>query len=159
MNTFKKSEAVSIRKATAEDVEEMWKIDQTCFVQEIAFTKEVFLHHLAVKNDPAFMAVAGDKIAGFVIADRHDRETGLIITIDVLADYRRCGVGSRLMDAAETSLKENGFSFLLLQTPVNNWGAINFYVGRGYRKLGLLEGYYGKNGDAFLYGKEIIDQL
>jgi ribosomal-protein-alanine N-acetyltransferase len=159
MKTFKKSEAVSIRKATAEDVEEMWKIDQTCFVQEIAFTKKVFLYHLTVKNDPAFMAVADNKIAGFVIADRHDRETGLIVTIDVLADYRRRGIGSRLMDAAETSLKEDGFSFLLLQTPVNHWGAINFYVGRGYRKLGLLEGYYGKNGDAFLYGKEIIELL
>ncbi len=158
MKALKKDEAVSIRKAIAEDSEAMWKIDQTCFVQEIAFAKEVFLYHLTVKKNPAFVAMDDDKSVGFVIADRHDLETGLIITIDVLADYRRSGVGSRLMDAAENILKENGFSFILLQTPIDNWGAINFYVGRGYRKLGMLEGYYGKNKDAFLYGKEIMEK-
>ena len=70
-------------------------------------------------------------ILGFVVAEIR-RKSGHIITIDVVAEARRAGVGSALLRAAEDQLLRAGARAVALETPVNNAAAIRFYKQKGY---------------------------
>ena len=49
----------------------------------------------------ALVAETDGKIVGFVVIDRDREGQGHVITIDVLPEARRSGLGSQLMTAAE----------------------------------------------------------
>lgn len=51
----------------------------------------------------------------------------------VLAEYRRQGIGQRLLDACEQRAREWGFSELYLHVLENNHSAKAFYLHAGYR--------------------------
>ncbi len=71
------------------------------------------------------------------------RKSGHIITIDVVEEARRTGVGSALLEAAEEQLLRAGAVAVALETPVNNAAAIRFYKNKGY--------FVGKDGRRVLF--------
>lgn len=152
----KRIKRVVIRKAGVEDIEKMWKIDQVCFDQDIAYTPDIFFYHMLIKCDPAFVAMDGGAVVGFVLTSRENSKTGIIVTIDVLPEQRMSGIGTSLMDRAEKAQADLGVKTISLQTPVDNEGAISFYLKRAYEKHGLVRGYYGSGRDAFLFIKNIV---
>jgi len=133
----------------------MWRIDQVCFDEGIAFSPDIFFYHLLIKTDPAFVAVEGVKIVAFILTARERNNSGQIVTIDVLPAHRKRGIGRKLMELAENSLSEAGVKTIKLQSAVNNSVAISFYKKLDYTQKGLLKNYYGNSGDAFLFAKEI----
>jgi len=133
----------------------MWRIDQICFDEGIAYSPDIFYYLLLIKSDPAFVATEHGEVVGFVLSARDKKRTGQIVTIDVLPSHRKNGIGSELMKLAENSLSGLGIKTVKLQTAVNNEGAIAFYNRLGYSQQGLLKKYYGTNGDAFLFSKEL----
>jgi len=93
-------------------------------------------------------------ILGFIVAETR-RKTGHIITIDVLAEARRAGVGSALLLAAEERLVRAGAAAVVLETPVNNEAAIRFYKQKGYFVEKTVAGYYSNGLDALVMRKEL----
>ncbi|MGB6633199.1 MAG: N-acetyltransferase, partial [Terriglobales bacterium] len=83
------------------------------------------------------------------------RKTGHIITIDVVAEARRAGVGSALLIAAEAQLVQAGAVAVALETPVNNDAAIRFYKQKGYFVEKTVAGYYSGRLDALVMTKEL----
>jgi ribosomal protein S18 acetylase RimI-like enzyme len=79
------------------------------------------------------------------------------VTIDVNPRFRREGVGSLMMRAAEHRLQSEGCHSIFLETAVDNETAISFYKGLGYAVLRTLPGYYMGELDAFLMGKSLLD--
>ena len=78
-----------------------------------------------------------------------------IITIDVVAEARRLGVGSALLRAAEEELLRSGAVVLALETPVNNEAAIRFYKRKGFFVEKTVAGYYSGQLDALVMTKEL----
>jgi ribosomal protein S18 acetylase RimI-like enzyme len=97
-------------------------------------------------------AVSGTQ--GFVVAESR-RKTGHIITIDVMAEARRSGVGSALLQAAEERLLGAGVLVVALETPVSNEAAIRFYKRMGYFVEKTVAGYYSGQLDALVMTKEL----
>jgi len=97
---------------------------------------------------------APSPILGFIVAETR-RKTGHIITIDVVAEARRAGVGSALLSAAETQLVQAGAVAVALETPVNNDAAIRFYKQKGYFVEKMVAGYYSGRLDALVMTKEL----
>jgi peptide alpha-N-acetyltransferase/N-terminal acetyltransferase B complex catalytic subunit len=95
------------------------------------------------------------KIAGFIVGRVHPRGLGHIITIDAVATYRRCGLGTLLMTAAEDRLKASGCDAIFLEAAVNNLTALAFYKKLDYYILKTLPRYYNKEMDAFLLVKRL----
>jgi len=93
-------------------------------------------------------------ILGFIVAETR-RKTGHIITIDVVAEARRAGVGSALLRAAEEQLLRAGTTLVALETPVNNEAAIRFYKKKGYFVEKTVAGYYSNHLDALVMTKEL----
>ncbi len=99
------------------------------------------------------------KILGFIVAEigraKHGLRAGHIITIDVVPDARRGGVGSALLEAAERQLADTGASSVLLETAVNNATALRFYKHKGYFVETTAPGYYANQLDALVMRKEL----
>jgi ribosomal-protein-alanine N-acetyltransferase len=94
------------------------------------------------------------QILGFIVAEAR-RNTGHIITIDVVAEARRGGIGSSLLLAAEQRLQQAGAVVVELETPVNNATAIRFYKQMGYFVEKTVTGYYSNLTDALVMRKEL----
>lgn len=160
-----------IRRFEKSDFESLWKIDQECFDPQLAYSRPELAFYM--RRPSAFTLVAEQnaiglnappenftsgksvvepKILGFIVAEGR-RQTGHIITIDVIAEARRLGVGSALLNAAENKLRENGALAVELETAVNNEAAIRFYKQRGYFVEKTVRGYYSNHLDALVMSK------
>jgi ribosomal protein S18 acetylase RimI-like enzyme len=151
---------LKLREYRPEDFASLLAIDQVCFVEGIAYSAREMRHFLA---QPSVVKIIGEQagdIKGFIIADRFrprrsEQCMGQIITIDVLPDARRSGLGSRLLDAAEGELKKNGCTYVSLETAVDNLAAMRFYKRHGYVGLKILPDYYLDSIDALMMGKKL----
>ncbi len=162
-----------IRQFEKPDFDTLWRIDQACFDPQLAYSQ----HELAfyMRRPGSFTLVAesadgpnnggpsaenpgvgilGFGILGFVVAETR-RRTGHIITIDVIEETRRTGVGSALLHAAEEQLVRAGARAVALETPVNNAAAIRFYKQKGYFVEKTLTGYYSNQMDALVMTKDL----
>ena len=149
-----------VRESGLDDFDQLWRIDQQCFSSGIAYSREELSQYMRIRG--AF-TLAGESedgavkfhITGFVLATRDRRGTGRIITIDVLEEARRHGLGSRLLEAAETRLREQGCTRVLLEVAVDNAAAIAFYKRHQYAVLKTLPRYYLDTLDALLMEKKL----
>ena len=93
-------------------------------------------------------------VAGFIVAEAEGAEAH-IITIDVLEAHRRAGVGTALLRAIEQRLAAQGVRRVELETATSNAAAVAFWEGHGYRKTGVLRGYYLGRFDAWKMRKTL----
>jgi len=107
----------------------------------------------APAGTPGFV-ISGVNILGFIVAETR-RKSGHIITIDVVAEARRAGVGAALLRAAEDQLLRAGARAVALETPVTNAAAIRFYKQKGYFVEKTVAGYYSGQMDALVMTKEL----
>ena len=76
--------------------------------------------------------------------------------VAVAPKARRHGIGTRMMQAAETVCQERGASAIRLEVSTKNLVAIEFYRRLGYRTDGVLYGYYSWGEDAYSMHKPIV---
>jgi ribosomal-protein-alanine N-acetyltransferase len=153
-----------VRPFQKTDFDVLWRIDQTCFDPQLAYSRvelAVYMRRpgsFTLVADAASPAASKKKekgILGFVVAEAH-RKLGHIITIDVVSESRRGGVGSALLDAAEDRLRQGGAEAVALETPVNNVAAIRFYKQKGYFVEKTVPGYYSNQLDALVMSKDLV---
>ena len=142
-----------IRQFEKADFDTLWRIDQACFDAQLAYSRPELAFYMRRPGSFTLVAEAAG-ILGFVVAETR-RKTGHIITIDVVAEGRRAGVGSALLRAAEEQLLRAGAVALALETPVNNEAAIRFYKRQGYFVEKTVAGYYSNHLDALVMTKEL----
>jgi ribosomal-protein-alanine N-acetyltransferase len=110
--------------------------------------------YLRAGGSHCLIAEVSSKIAGFILTELAPDE-GHIITLDVLEGYRRQGIGSLLLAAAEKEAASRGGKRMVLETATTNKAAIALWKKHGYRQLVTIEGYYGWGRDAFRIGKDL----
>jgi len=93
------------------------------------------------------------QVLNILAADRHKRPCGYLcaqVVVDevqihnvaVLPDYRRLGIGSRLLQEAETFAQEHGAVCSILEVRIDNEPAIAMYKQLGYERIGRRRNYY-----------------
>lgn len=147
-----------LRDFKAADFDRLYSIDQECFPGGIAYSRRELAHY--IKLHGAFTLVAETlttppEIAGFIVARKHPKGMGHIITIDTAPKYRRCGLGTLLMNTVEQRLQATGCETILLEAAVDNLPAIRFYKRLDYFILKTLPRYYHNQLDAFLLVKRL----
>ena len=93
-------ESVALRSFAAGDFETLFEIDQRCYPPEIAYSRREFRWYLRLPGAEVIIAEVRGAIAGFILTACFER-SGHIVTIDVLGEFRRAGVGTALLHAAE----------------------------------------------------------
>lgn len=148
----------SLRDYRESDFETLWRIDQECFPPELAYSRTELAGYIRRPNSLTLVAELAGKIAGYIVAERGGRRVGHIITLDVRAEARRAGLGSKLMSAAEERLRAQGCPSVLLEVAVSNAAAIAFYHRQGYATLATIPRYYNAETDALLLGKKLAPE-
>ncbi len=135
----------SIRRMTLDDVEQVIAIDQASF--SLPWPERTFRYEVAENSAsrPWVLDVDGRVAAmivvWFIIDEAH------IATIATHPDFRRQGLGKKLLVHALMAAKEEGAQTALLEVRVSNDDAQEMY-----RKLGFVEvnrrlHYYSDNGE------------
>lgn len=150
----------TLRSYTPHDFPRLLEIDQSCFVEGIAYSEDEMAYFLNMPSAIALVAEVRSEIQGFVIADkfrprRSTRFTGRVITIDVVQSAQGTGVGELLMQGAEAELKRAGCDLVCLEVAVDNIRALRFYKKHGYTVLKTLPRYYLDSIDGLLMGKRL----
>jgi ribosomal protein S18 acetylase RimI-like enzyme len=97
--------------------------------------RKSILYH--VVNDTLLVA-DDDGIVGFVMFSvenggyEQDRRRGLIENLYVQPEHRNDGIGSRLLETAESRVRDEGVEAIALEVLVNNERAREFYARHGY---------------------------
>jgi [ribosomal protein S18]-alanine N-acetyltransferase len=152
----------TIRDYRPDDFERLWEIDQVCFLPGIAYSRFELGIYVSRRNAFTLIAQAGDpddvdqKIIGFLVAEASHRRVGHIITIDVLAGARKQGLGSSLLESAETRMRSVGCRAIYLETAVDNAAAIVFYKRHGYGVIKTVPRYYSNGVDALVLEKNLL---
>ena len=149
---------MQLRPYRASDLDTLFEIDQACFPPGIAYPRrelEAFITH---RRSMTWVAEADKETAGFLVARHEPGAAGHIITIDVVASWRRRGVGNALMDAAESWAAAQGLELLYLETGLDNEAAQTFYRRRGYEKVRLIEHYYADGTAAWIMVKRLKEK-
>ena len=161
---------VRIRDYRSQDFNPLWQLDQQCFPPGVAYTRFELMSY--IRSPGAFTLVAEQRAEGggeplrlgFLVAERGanprrplagEGKRGHIITLDIVAEVRRRGIASLLMDEAERRLLAAECSVCYLEVEVTNDAALAFYQRRGYRQLSTIPGYYGKGRDALVMARNL----
>lgn len=155
----------SVRSYRPKDFETLYLIDRACYEPEIAYTRRELRWYLGLPAADCLVAEVrrsaksmARQIAGFVIV-ASQKIHGHIITIDVVENLRRAGLGAALLDKAESRLRRRGVHEVWLETATNNNPAIAFWSKHGYRTRGRLRNYYPGGLDAFSMSKLLADSV
>jgi mycothiol synthase len=121
---------LEIRSYRPEDADALWAILFAAFENgELKGSTRVDVErwHSRLPGDPEgnLVAVADGRVAG-VISPRHEH-------LVVGRDFRRRGIGTRLVEASEALSRERGDGPLYLALPHENEGALAFYRALGFR--------------------------
>ena len=149
---------ITTQKASIADLDTLNQIEQECFVTE-AFSRSQIASLLKAANSISLLTEADGEVVGFIIGLVHDYEKikiGHIVTIDVLAKYRRKGVGMALLGEIEKEFKNLGVKACYLEVRVDNVAAKRLYQKFGYSRVEMLEDYYCRGGHGIRLEKTLL---
>lgn len=145
---------MQLRPFRPSDLQTLHDIDQACFPPGVSYSQYELGRFIFHRDSKTWVADVDDDIVGFLIANRHPTlMLGHVTTVDVVRAWRRRGVGSALMDAAEKWASECGYGALSLETSEHNTIAQKFYEKRGYVRYEKLDRYYADGAAAWIMVK------
>lgn len=106
---------------------------------------DAFATQLAMPGCFGLIDVAGGLVLARVVADEAE-----ILTLAVLPDARRRGVGRRLVDVALAAAAAKGAETLFLEVARANEAAQALYATLGFRQVGVRPRYYADGEDALV---------
>lgn len=111
-----------------------------------------------LRSDSTSRAGATQRAAGFILCWIIEDVCDLL-SIGVIPEFRREGVGQMLLDYATDTARDMGASSIVLEVNINNVAAHAIYEANGYAKDGIRKAYYsnpdGTRADAVIFRKRL----
>jgi ribosomal-protein-alanine acetyltransferase len=143
---------IKIEDLSISQLSRLYEIEKQCFEKE-AFTKQQLAYLLTDYSAIGLAAKVDGEVAGFTIAKvdfKRNERFGHILTVDVTPVYRRKGVAQKLLHKVEALLRERGIKECRLEVREDNVAALKLYQKTGYKRVGILEKYYGDRHGLYL---------
>jgi ribosomal-protein-alanine N-acetyltransferase len=102
----------------------------------------------------AVIARDQNRLAGFILAQFGD-ESVHIALLGVAAEYRRQGLGRKLIQWVEETASVAGLFLIRLEVRAIKRDARQFYASLGYRETGRVTGYYSGIEDAIKLSRDL----
>lgn len=119
-------------------------------VADLIDREEVLLRHNEIESRMFFVATVDDEVVGWI----HLRTPELDklshtakLTVGVLPEYRRCDLGSHLLERGVAWAREQGYEKLYNSVPATNEVAVEFLMERGWEREALREDHYRIKGE------------
>ncbi len=156
-------EVIKVREATEEDLQKVIEINLIALPEH--YMQEFWLDHLRAWGKAFVVAEVNGEVVGYVMCrvesgigylKRSLTKLGHIVSVAVLPDYRRRGIGMMMMEESMRRLKEYyGVGEVYLEVRVSNIPAINLYEKLGFKKVKVLRHYYLDGEDAFVMARTL----
>lgn len=145
-----------VRPLTVSQLDECWRLDQRCFVDGEAYSRETFEYLLTARESVSYRAVTlGGTMVGFVIGLVEPDHTGHVTTVGVAPDHRRRHLAKRLMSEVEEGFRHRNVRLVRLEVRSLNTAAQKLYQSLGYTVTQRLPKYYTNGGDGLLMLKAL----
>src|SRR6266404_5162634 len=150
------SSRYDIRPLTISNLDDCWRLDQRCFVDGEAYSRETFEYLLTAPESVSYrVATANGAMVGFVIGLVEPDHTGHITTVGVAPDHRRRRLAKRLMAEVEKGFRQRNVRLVRLEVRSLNIAAQKLYESLGYAVTQRLPKYYSNGGDGLLMLKSL----
>jgi ribosomal protein S18 acetylase RimI-like enzyme len=145
-----------IRPLTISQLDECWRLDQRCFIDGEAYSRETFEYLLTAAESVSYRSVTpGGVMVGFVIGLIEPDHTGHVTTVGVAPEHRRRNVAKRLMTQVEDGFRRRSVRLVRLEVRSLNVAAQKLYENLGYTITQKLPKYYSNGGDGLLMVKSL----
>ncbi len=155
-----------LRSFRREDLEEVMTINRTCLPENYS---SYFFLEIHEKLPTGFLVAENDgKLVGYVMCrleygGSHFKRFGLakkghVVSIAVLPEYRRQGIGSALMKEVMLNLQRQGANECFLEVRVSNEHALELYRSLGFAQVDRLPSYYLDGEDAYVLAAKLSDK-
>jgi ribosomal protein S18 acetylase RimI-like enzyme len=170
MNAARIGMKIALRSYQPVDFEILHRIDQACYSADTAYSRADLRTYLDFVGAECIVAEIEEsvgrlgaqdgepeaaRVVGFCIGARRG-DHGHIITMDVLTDFRRNGVGGALLAEIERRMIATGVERVGLETATDNDAGIAFWRRHGYVSVGVKKGYYAGRRDAYYMTKAMV---
>jgi ribosomal protein S18 acetylase RimI-like enzyme len=146
----------TLHPLTLAQLDELWRLDQRCFNEGEAYSRETLEALLDSPKTLAYRAVTpSGAIAAFIIVVLEEDGTAHITTVGVAPEHRRRGLAFRLLQKAEDAFRRRGIGMMRLEVRTSNLGAQQLYIRAGYFVTQRLVRYYANGGDGLLMVKSL----
>jgi [ribosomal protein S18]-alanine N-acetyltransferase len=153
-----------LRKCLPEDIPEVIAINWAALPEH--YSDSFFEERL--KESPETFLVAedgGGKVVGYIMCRieygfSNTRRYGLarkghIVSVAVLENHRKAGLGRALVEESIAGMKQRGCSETYLEVRTSNEPALILYEKLGFRTIATHRGYYRDGEDAYLMSRQM----
>jgi ribosomal protein S18 acetylase RimI-like enzyme len=145
-----------VRPLTVAQLDECWRLDQRCFVDGEAYSRETFEYLLTSPDSVSYRAVTTDGLmVGFIVGIIEPDATGHVTTLGVAPEHRRRGIARRMLIKVEDGFRRRRVTISRLEVRSVNTGAQDLYRELGYAVTQRLPRYYSNGGDGLLMIKAL----
>ncbi len=136
------------------NLEKIIEIEKEAFPKKIAFSREAFEEFYFREPENFLVAKVGNEIVGYGIG-KESKGKGEIISVAVRENWRRKGIGTKIVERLIENLKRKGARKIFLHVREKNEVAISFYQKLGFKILKKIENYYSNGDSAYLMNKNV----
>lgn len=150
---------MKIREVRKEDFEQVYEIEQTCFVDPYP-RKHMQYEFYENPLNKILVAVDQNKVVGFIdFMITFDSAT--ITQVAVIKEYRKQGLATKLLEEMEKTFPtnvEDVVENITLEVRKSNEAALNLYKKNGYEIIVEKKHYYPDGEDAIYMVKRLLCQ-
>lgn len=126
-------------KLTEKDAFSASEIEKLCFSKP--WSEATLVSEMKSRYSDFFGAFEGEKLVGYIGGRTIAGETE-IFNVAVSPEYRRKGIGKKLIEKFIEASKEKETDVIFLEVRASNLPAINLYEGAGFVFCGIRKDYY-----------------
>ncbi len=139
-----RTEKVVMDNMTAEDIEEILKIEKSLFSSP--WNQWIFKAEMKKKRSSCLVARIEGVMVGYAILNYLEKE-GHLMNLAVVPEYQKRGIGSVLLTRLMKVAKQNGVRRIILEVRPSNLSARRFYRKFGFQEIGVRKEYYAEGGE------------
>jgi [ribosomal protein S18]-alanine N-acetyltransferase len=135
---------LSFRPITLADIPEIMAIERSAYTYP--WSERFFRQEMQVECARSFLAEIDSRIVGYILFWLLPDEVD-IHNVAVHTEFRRRGLGRRLLQQAITDARDRGSSRITLEVRTSNLPAQRLYESLGFLVTGVRKGYYSDDGE------------
>lgn len=144
--------SVVIREYSTKDFKDIMEIEREAFSPRNP-VYDIYIY--VTYGSDLLVADIGGKVVGYVAIMDIDRENSKIVSLAVKKEFRRRGIGTKLLSTAIERCKERNKRKILLEVRVSNYIAQKLYKKMGFRIVDVIPNYYQDGEDAYLMALDL----
>lgn len=143
-----------IRRAVAADLDTLVDLEERTFIHD-RLSRAQYRRHLDSTSALVLVARLPPRLllGSAVLFFRRNSRIARLYSLAIDENHRGLGVGRALVNACARKARQRGCERLRLEVRADNAVAIHLYEREGFRRVGLLPGFYENGSDAMRYEK------